>query len=811
MKATIYPETLEQKLGFDKIRQRLEELCISPMGREYVGKMGCLKDFEKINQLHLQTREMMLILGSGDYFPQSNYHDLRAAVSRLKVEGTFLQLEEWPDFIKTLKTYAYISKYLLEEQVSQYPQLSQLLGLPYRAEEVIRQLDRVFDDKGAMKDKASVALFEIRQQLQKQQSELLKRVEHVVRGLKKAGMMEEDASPTIRSGRLVIPVPAEYKRKVRGFVVDESSTGQTAYLEPSELLEYQNDLRELELAERREVQRILLEISDSLRSDHVPLLVLLRFLGVIDFILAKAKLAHEQQATIPVFVKDTLMNWMQARHPVLQRSLSGQGKSIVPLNIQLKPTSRLLVISGPNAGGKSVALKTMGLLQYMLQCGLAVPMSADSTCGVFQEIMLDIGDEQNIEDDLSTYSSHLLAMKHFIEHAGEASLILIDEMGSGTAPDAGGALAEAILNQLALKKAWGAVTTHYDNLKTFADKSPGIQNASMRYDPDGLRPLFVLDIGKPGSSFALEIAQNTGLPTEVLSLARKLLGQEKVSLEEMLLQLEKEKTSFEVQNKLLAQQLEKAKADQVFFTEMKKNLKERQQEIIKKAKEDARILLSDTNKKIEQTIREIREGQAEKTKTKSLREELKQFEQNLITPTESSADEVPELLPLEKKAEDLTAPLAVGDFVKLIDRGNYAKIEAIEDRELLVSMGQITSRVKKNRVVKVSSKEFKEETGLHQEIKRGATIDLFKKMETFSTQVDFRGKRGEEVMSEIHRMMDTALLLGTHELRIVHGKGDGVLRKLIRSQLKSYPQVVAMTDEHADRGGDGVTLVSLKS
>jgi DNA mismatch repair protein MutS2 len=279
----------------------------------------------------------------------------------------------------------------------------------------------------------------------------------------------------------------------------------------------------------------------------------------------------------------------------------------------------------------------------------------------------------------------------------------------------------------------------------------------------------------------------------------------------MLLQLEKEKTSFEVQNKLLAQQLEKAKADQVFFTEMKKNLKERQQEIIKKAKEDARILLSDTNKKIEQTIREIREGQAEKTKTKSLREELKQFEQNLITPTESSADEVPELLPLEKKAEDLTAPLAVGDFVKLIDRGNYAKIEAIEDRELLVSMGQITSRVKKNRVVKVSSKEFKEETGLHQEIKRGATIDLFKKMETFSTQVDFRGKRGEEVMSEIHRMMDTALLLGTHELRIVHGKGDGVLRKLIRSQLKSYPQVVAMTDEHADRGGDGVTLVSLKS
>lgn len=810
MKASIFPEVLEFKLGFDKVRQRLDELCISTMGKEYVSKIRCLKDFEKLNQLHEQTREMMSILGTGEYFPQANYFDLRSAVSRLKVEGTFMELEEWLDLAKTFKNYDVICHFLLVEHQEEYPAISRLIGKAYDVKKTLKQIERVFDDKGGIKDKASPALWEIRTELHKKQSELFKRVEQVVRGLKKAGMMDEDASATVRSGRLVIPVPAEYKRKIRGFVVDESSTGQTTYLEPAELLEYQNDLRELEIAEQREIQRILIALSDQLRPDFDEIQGMLRFLGIIDFLLAKAKLGLEMDASIPQVIQDPTLNWIDARHPILEKSLHHQGKKIVPLKIRLDAEARFLVISGPNAGGKSVALKTMGLLQYMLQCGLAVPMSPDSSCGLFEEFMLDIGDEQNIEDDLSTYSSHLIAMRYFMEHAGPKSLILIDEMGSGTSPEAGGALAEAILSNLTAQGAWGAVTTHYDNLKNFAGNSKGISNASMRYDPAGLRPLFILDIGKPGSSFALEIAQNTGLPVEVLQHARRLMGTEKESLEDLLLQLEKEKTAFERQNQLLKQQLEKSKNDQAFFVEFKKNLKERQQEVIKKAKEEAGMLLKEANKKIEQTIREIREEQAEKSKTKSLREELKKFEMELLHTEEIKVNENGAVEQIEIKPEDLSTPLKIGDFVKLTDSGAYAKVEAIEDKELLVSIGQIKSRVKKTKVRKVSKREYNEETGLKEENRRGSSIDLMKKMETFSTQVDFRGKRAEEVMAEIHRMMDTALLLGTHELRIVHGKGDGILRKLIRSQLKSYPQVVAIADEHADRGGDGVSIVSLK-
>ncbi|MBS4071739.1 MAG: Smr/MutS family protein [Algoriphagus sp.] len=794
----LFPTNLEQKINFVKVKDLLKAECTSSLGQDYVDKVSFSSDYNLVQRLLDQTEEFRQILISGEVFPSSNFTNLGPFLEKAKLEGAFLDQEEFYEVKLALQTLRGCISFF-QKWGESYPTLSALLGLLLDLDlNLLKTIDQIIDEKGKIRSNASKELQLIRSQLIYEEGRLRKVMERIFKEARAKGLTPEDAAMTIRGGRMVIPVAAENKRKLRGFIHDESATGQTVFMEPEEALDINNEIRDLEYMEKREIIRILTKLTDQLRPSIPALRKATNFLGLMDFIRAKARFAQKTESAKPELVRERTLQWTRARHPILEMALKGQGKSIVPLNVKLGGHERLLVISGPNAGGKSVTLKTVALLQYMLQCGLLIPVHPDSKSSLFDNFFIDIGDEQNLENDLSTYSSHLLSMKHFTQFANKKTILFIDEFGTGTEPQFGGAIAESILLALNKLGAFGVITTHYGNLKQVANKNQGLVNGAMRYDVERLEPIYQLEIGKPGSSFALEIASKIGLSKEILSYAKDHIGEERVRYDRLLTQLENEKNQYagllkEVKDKdkLLQTRLKE-------YNQLKETLELTKKRYIQEAKLEAKSLLDQTNKKIESVIREIKEGKAEKEVTKQVRQELEVFKEE-IKP-EKTVIKDPEIQVIGGKIE-------AGDWVRLKDNGAVAEVISVKNKDVEISIGDLKSNVKLSRLEKISKTEVKKEL---KAVERRGNYNTNEKMMDYSSNLDLRGKRGEEILPLIQTFIDEGYMLGVKNLRIVHGKGDGILREVTRNLLRTMPQVGKMEDEHADRGGAGVTLVTLK-
>ncbi|RFS15581.1 endonuclease MutS2 [Emticicia sp. C21] len=806
----LYPQNIEQKIGFDKIRELIAEQCVSSLGRVFVDKIRFSDDYKIIDRLIRQVAEFKLILQTESGFPEQNYIDVSDALARASIEGAFIGEEQFFEIKLSLRTIQQIIHFFKTKEEMIYPELKALTAnsLPVSENDgwggVISQIDKIIDERGKVRDSASPELADIRRRLIAEQSDLRKTLERILRTARNSGWIGDEMSLTIRDGRMVIPILSEHKRKLKGFVHDESATGQMAFVEPAEVLEANNEIRELEARERREIVKILEKLTAFLRP-HVPALrKAYLFLGIIDFIRAKAKFALSINATAPLLVENQALEWYRATHPLLYLAHQKQSKAIIPLSIKLDHENRIVLVSGPNAGGKSIMLKTIGLVQYMAQCGLLVPASPDSKVGIFKNIFIDIGDEQSIENDLSTYSSHLTNMKHFVNFSNKFTLFLIDEFGTGTEPSLGGAIAESILEQLLRSKAYGVINTHYTNLKVFANKNSGTINGAMKFDAEHLEPMYELEIGKPGSSFALEVAQKIGLPKQVVDNAKRKLGTQQIDFEKLIKELEIERKVFSDRNKEFVEKNQQLKNTLEQYNGLKSFLEAEKKKILNDAKAQAKELLKETNRKIETTIKEIKEGKADKDITKLIRQKLQTFETQ-----ELKLEKVEEQKPVSEEWETEKGEITIGSFVRIKGQATIGEVLSMKGKDAEIAIGELKTNVKLNRLEKMSRKEFRE--AVKESIKPRMTgIDLNEKMMNFSFNLDLRGKRGEEALGAVDNLMNDAIMLGYPELRIIHGKGDGILRTLIRQHLRSYKQVAGMSDEHADRGGQGVTIVRMK-
>lgn len=783
----IYPDQLEEKLGFDHVRQAMRNYCSSPAAIRRVDEIRFLTDHGNLLPLLHQTFEFKQIIEKRESFPSQHYYDPANWYPKIFPDGNYLDEHELLDLARSLETVGGCITFLKKSKEN-YPVLFALSEPVTAGGGVIELINSKIDDRALVRDSASPELSRIRKRLREEQSRLRKLSEQIFARAVSEKWVPEGALPTIRDGRVVIPVLAEHKRRMRGLILDESATGQTVFMEPAEMLDANNEIREHEHAEKREVIRILKSLTDEVRTRYDDLTVALGFLTEMDFIRAKARYAVDVEGNLPEVRHEPQLALRQGRHPMLYLSLRGK-RGIVPLDIDLNAAHRMLLVSGPNAGGKSVCLKTVGLLQYMLQCGLLVPAHPDSVMGIFDSIFLDIGDQQSIENDLSTYSSHLRNMNVFIREADACSMVLVDEMGSGTDPNFGGAIAQAILHALLEKKVWGVATTHYYNLKVFAGQHSGVRNAAMRFDEKNMVPLYVLDIGKPGSSFALEIARKTGLPEATLDEASRLAGKELAGFETLMRTLEQEQQELrERQNVMEKQEIELRRSLEK-YTSLSAELDAKKKEIMARAKAEAQQLLSDTNRQIEKTIRHIRENRAEKKETLKVRKGLQDLKGRIASPEVSPPKDV---------------PLKQGDFVRITGQDGRGVIQSIKGKNALVQFGEIKSIVDLKKLEKAPTGRGEREIS-----QTNTGFSLLEKRAGFNSMLDLRGKRAEEVGPLLDQFMDTAILLGAGELSILHGKGGGVLRKIVRDHLKRYREVESVNDEHIDRGGDGITLVVL--
>ena len=795
----IYPENFEQKIGFNHIREAVKGHCISAMGMERAEKMNFGSDKEVIEQSLDQTVEFMELLQNGVPFPVRDYHDLREEFQHIKIPGTSISLEGLFAMKPSLNALGYILKFGQSDSREDYPELCALTDGIEVEPLVFTEANRLVDDKGEMPDNASPELAEIRRDIHRKTGGIERRIRQIMSDAKVSGWVDQKAELTIRDGRMVIPVKASDKRAIKGFVHDESATGQTVYIEPSEIVETSNEIKELEYAERREIQRILTQFTDRIRPSLPELLKAWDLLGQLDFIRAKALLSQDIGGVKPILRDEPHFNWIQARHPVLEKKLKTQGKTIVPLDLKLDNESRILVISGPNAGGKSVCLKTTGLIQYMLQCGLCVPMHVDSECGLFESLFIDIGDEQSILDDLSTYSSHLLNMKVLLENADEHSLFLIDEFGTGTEPQLGGAIAEAILLELDRKKAFGIVTTHYANLKLLADHHEGIVNGAMLFDTKYMQPMYIMVTGKPGSSFAFEIARKIGFPKKILDDASHITGEQHLKFEQQLQQLEvdkkairKKERELQVADSLLTEVVEK-------YKKLLSELEAKKKQLMRDAAAEAQELIDRANSQIERTIREIKEAQAERERTKEVRQELRKTKEEIAETAKKIAE------PKKTKPED-SGDLKVGDTVCIDEMEIVGEIIAISDTDATILFDTVKLRTTPDKLRKVSRAEGRKAV---RKWKSGLADDLSEKAEHFDLTLDVRGKRAEEALDIVAKYLDEAKLLSIKEVSILHGKGNGILRKLIREYLSRDHDIASFADASLETGGAGITRVRL--
>lgn len=731
----------------------LSDTCLGPLGRQYADKMQFSADPVIIREQLLLGEEMRQILLSSENFPSQDYNDVTGHLLGIRIAGTYLDPEHLTEIKLSLVTVIRILEFLQSHDKDQFPHLTALGKEIVVDKWIIKEIERLVDDKSQVRDDASATLRKIRKDRKSKQAVVEKKIIQELKAAKKSGWTPEDADVTIRDGRLVIPMINTFKRKIAGFVLDESATGQTVFIEPADVLETNNEIRELDYAERREIIRILTDFADNLRPFVEDLLSAYLFLGKVDFIRAQAMFAIRIHACLPGHISDEpCISWTDATHPLLFLSHSKQNKQVVPLTIELIPDSRILIITGPNAGGKSVCLKTVGLVQYMFQCGLLPPAKENSRFGIFRKIFLDIGDEQSLENDLSTYTSKLYNIKYFIENLDANSLFLIDEFGTGTDPTLGGSIAEASLERINEHHAFGVVTTHYSNLKLLASRLPGVVNGAMLYDSARMKPLFQLKAGKPGSSFTFEIARQIGFPEDVLRHASDKIGKSQLDFDKELQNLEVEKsevqkktTELDVADTFLSELITK-------YQKLKDDLEKSRAEILLKAKEEAFKLLNESNKMVEKTIKEIRESQADKERTKEVRQELKQFREKVSTGLPASAD--------EKSLKKITIQQQPGSAAP------------------------------------------KKRTSIY-----GGLQD---KISQFQLTLDIRGKRVEEAQALLQRYIDDAILIGMTEIRVLHGKGNGILRQVTREYLRAQKEVKHYADEVLERGGSGITVVSFK-
>jgi len=797
-----FPKNIEQKLGFTQVRELLSARCLSPMGQYYVDRMRFANRFDVVEKMLLQSKEFQKLLREESPFPSEHYLDVSPYLYKAKIEGVWLLEEELQSIKLVVQAFIHVATFF-RERAGKYPELESLLQGLIINDLVLRRIDRILDAEGLLRPNASPELAKISSKIHEKESEIRRRIQKLFDKFAGLGYLADQIGITIREGRLVLPVLAEHKRHVPGFVHDESSTGQTIYIEPTDCFDLNNGLREWQIAYRRERERILLEITDQIRPEIPELEKNLQRLGLFDFIRAKAGLANDMKADLPILSKHPSLQLVKAYHPLLRMSHDKAGLQTIPLSIDLNKDKYIVVISGPNAGGKSVCLKTVGLLQYMLQCGLLIPCESHSEVGIYKEIMVDIGDEQSIENDLSTYSSHLLSMKNFCDFADGKTLFLIDEFGTGTDPQFGGPLAEAILHHLAQKRAQGIVTTHFSNLKNFASQYPGLENASMLFDHENMQPLYVLELGKPGSSYAFELAVKSGLNQHIINYAKNKVGDKQRKVDELLVELEKEKQAVQSMKQKLQEKEIKTQKLLLQYENLTQELDSNKKTLLKKAKQEALALVSEANSKIEATIREIKEQQANSDVQRKARVLVKEEIQQLKTDISEIELVQPEVKKAGHSASE-NSELGIGDLVRIEGQEAFGQIVELQKNKALVAMGDLRSTISLEKLSKVS------ETAKKQQVKNSSKgLDYNSKMQHFSHELNLIGLRGEEAVRNLNTFLDEAILLGIKQVRIVHGKGYGILRKLVRTELKINKFVAHFGDEQVELGGDGVTLVTL--
>ena len=849
----IYPKTFEDKIGFNEIRTLLRERCLSSLGKEEVDKITFMDNVKAINTQLSRVREFRRLQEEEENFPLNYFFDVRQSVARLRLEGTHMEEDELFDLRRSLGTVNDIVTYLnrtdedaavaatddgwRKDPVYPYPALHELAEGVMTFPQILQRIDQILDKFGKIRDTASPELLNIRRELAKVEGSISRTLYSILRSAQSEGLIEKDVTPAMRDGRLVIPVVPTMKRKIKGIVHDESASGKTLFIEPTEVVEANNRVRELEAEERREVIRILTEMAKVIRP-HVPqILDSYKLLAQVDMLRAKTELAKLIDGIEPEVGKYPHIDWIGATHPLLRLSLQKQGKKVVPLEITLTRNKRMLIISGPNAGGKSVCLKTVGLVQYMLQCGLSVPMSERSQTGIFQNILIDIGDEQSIEDDLSTYSSHLTNMKNMMKSANDRTLILIDEFGTGTEPQIGGAIAEAVLKQFCIKRAYGVITTHYQNLKHFADSHEGVVNGAMHYDRHQMQALFQLQIGQPGSSFAIEIARKIGLPEQVIHDASEIVGSDYIQSDKYLQDIVRDKRYWESKRQTIHQREKQMEQTIAKYESEISDLAKSRKEVLAKAKERAEELFKESNKKIENVIREIREKQAEKEETKKLRDSLKDFKEGISDMDKQAEDDkiarkMAQILrrkenkknrkkgDLSSSGQDkdntsaattlstVSAPLKEGDTVRIKGTTSVGKIESIQGKNATVIFGDMRSTTSLKKLEHATAPK-REEPRPFMTVGRQTRETIDEKKLNFKQDLDVRGMRGDEALNAVMYFIDDATLVGMSRVRILHGTGTGILRQLIRQYLATVPAVTSYKDEHVQFGGAGITVVDL--
>ncbi|MDD2225504.1 MAG: endonuclease MutS2 [Dysgonamonadaceae bacterium] len=807
----VYPENFEQKIDFHKIRQSIDSFCLSPLGQEKIGEMQFSTSFEEIDRRLSQTDEFIRILQEEDSFPTDHFYDVRPVLRRLHVEGSWIDQNALLELRRSLQTIYAIVAFLRrdEDKNPKYPHLLALAGNVVVYPDLIKKIDTLLDDSGQIKDSASPQLADIRRRLTTTMNSVSKILNTILRNAQSEGFVDRDVTPAMRDGRLVIPVDPSHKRRIRGIVHDESASGKTVYIEPAEVVEANNRIRELENEERREIIRILTDFTDYLRPFLPDLLEAYEFLGWVDFIRAKAKFAGQIHAIKPVVENRPEIDWVQAVHPLLYLSLQKQNRQVVPLDIALNRENRILIISGPNAGGKSVCLKTVGLLQYMVQCGLPIPVKENSRVGIFNDIFIDIGDEQSIENDLSTYSSHLLNMKFFLKNCNEKSLLLIDEFGSGTEPQIGAAIAEALLDQFNRKQSFGVITTHYRNLKQYAVEHPGVINGAMLYDRHQMQPLFRLSIGNPGSSFAVEIARKIGLPEEVIDRAAEIIGSDAINIDKYLQDISRDKRYWERKRSEIRHERKRASELSAKYQAELEEIEKQKKEILSQAKLQAEQLLTESNARIEKVIREIRQSQAEKERTKQVRRSLNEFRERVERKENETNERSKFRSPRKKKKPQEKVALLPGDAVRLKGQTVAGKILEIQGQKAWVVFGSIKSTVPIDKLEKVSQRQLKKEIKATPSDSNMRELIHERKLK-FKPDIDVRGMRGDEALQAVMYFIDDAIQLGISRVRILHGTGTGALRQIIREYLGTVDGVTHFQDEHVELGGAGITVVDLE-
>ncbi len=815
---------IEQKLGFERIRAMVVEHCTNALASRMADEMGFTTDYDILcHELQL-TGEMQQIVLMESEFPQQDFIDLSPILSHLHVGNTFIPLDSLFDLKLSLRTIRECYNFLTSEDKMYYAALRNMaieveLGYGGKSSQlnVINSLlGKLIDDHGELYDNASPALAEIRRTKARKAAEVEAQVNSTLARAKREGWAPEGAEVTIRDGRPVIPLLTTHRRKIRGLIQDESATRLTAFVEPAEVVELGNDLRELDFDERHEVQRILLAFSDRLRPLLPQIEEAYRFLARIDFLRAKARVAVELNASVPTMHREPKIAWLDARHPILYQQ---KRDDVVPFNLTLTGESgesgdaRILIISGPNAGGKSVLLKAVGLIQYMLQCGMPVPLRPTSECGIFESIFIDIGDQQSIDNDLSTYTSHLQNMKALLAEANNGTLFLLDELGGGTEPRSGCAIAEAVLDALYGKGAFGVVTTHFADLKLLADNLPGVVNGAMLFDTNAMRPLYRLSIGHPGSSFAFEIAESIGFPKDILDRAGELVGREQLNFEHQLQQLELDKKEIEKKK-------EELRVADDFLNEVTQKyqrladcLEDRRHEIISQARHEAQQILEGANRTVERTISDIKSAKAEKEATQQARAKLAKA-------TEQNSKAQNELKEQKEKKQRLTdsrlspegenkLPVLVGSIVRIDGEETYGQVVEIKGKKAVVESNSIRMTIPLARLSGTAKQKIPSVKG-EVRVSRSIFDDMNEKRAHFNPTLDLRGHRAEEAIDMLHRFIDEAILLSEKEVRILHGKGYGILMQVIHQELRGIHEVRSFHPEKLELGGVGVTIVVLR-